>query len=160
MKILIVSDTHRRNDNFIKIIEKMPRPDTVIHCGDVEGGEYAISQCAGWPVGMVAGNNDVFSDLPREREFMLGDYKVWLTHGHSYYVSMGNEMLKQEAVAKGVDIVMYGHTHIPDIDDVGEIICLNPGSLSEPRQIGYRHTYIVATTDDEGDLSYELKELE
>ena len=41
---------------------------------------------------------------------------MWLTHGHNYYVSMGNSMLKEEAQARGVDIVMYGHTHKPVID--------------------------------------------
>lgn len=157
MKILIVSDTHRRNDNFIKIIEKMPRPDMVIHCGDVEGGEYAISQCAGCPVEMVAGNNDFFSDLPREREFMLGDYKVWLTHGHSYYVSMGNEMLKQEAVAKGVDIVMYGHTHKPVIEIEHDIIAVNPGSLAYPRQEGRRASYVMMEIDERGKAHFNLK---
>ena len=50
MKILIVSDTHRRNDNYIKVLERVAPVDMVIHCGDIEGSEYLIAQSAGCPV--------------------------------------------------------------------------------------------------------------
>ena len=42
MKILIVSDTHRHNENFLKVLEKTGPIDMLIHCGDVEGSEYLI----------------------------------------------------------------------------------------------------------------------
>ena len=142
MKILIVSDTHRKNDNYFKVLE-MQKPDLVIHCGDTEGSEYVLSRAAGCPVQIVLGNNDFFSCLPRELELQLGSFKVWVTHGHNYRVSMGNEMIKQEATFKGVDIVMYGHTHKPVIDRTGSVIALNPGSLSYPRQDGRRPSYII-----------------
>ena len=41
MKILIVSDTHKKNENYFKVLE-MHHPDMVIHCGDAEGSEYAF----------------------------------------------------------------------------------------------------------------------
>ena len=130
MKVLIVSDTHRKNDNYIRVLERVAPIDMVIHCGDIEGSEYLIAESAGCPVQMVTGNNDFFSDLPREKEFMIGKYKVWLTHGHNYYVSMSNENLKHEARMRGVDIVMFGHTHRPVVDFGGDIIAVNPGSLT------------------------------
>ena len=96
MKILIVSDTHKKNENYFKVLE-MHHPDMVIHCGDAEGSEYALSSAAECPVYIVLGNNDFFSDLPREITLDIGSYKVWVTHGHNYYVSMGNETIKKEA---------------------------------------------------------------
>ena len=33
MKILIVSDTHKKNENYFKVLE-MHHPDMVIHCGE------------------------------------------------------------------------------------------------------------------------------
>lgn len=146
MKVLIVSDTHKRNDNYFEVVQ-MHRPDMVIHCGDAEGSEYALSQSADCPVKIVLGNNDFFSELPRELEFNVGPYKVWVVHGHSYYVSMGNENIKREAVARGADIVMYGHTHRPVIDRDDEVIAINPGSLSYPRQDGRRPSYIIMEID-------------
>ena len=114
MKILIVSDTHKKNENYFKVLE-MHHPDMVIHCGDAEGSEYALSAAAKCPVYIVLGNNDFFSDLPREITLDIGPYKVWVTHGHNYYVSMGNETIKKEAIDRGADIVLYGHTHRPAV---------------------------------------------
>ena len=133
MKILIVSDTHRKNENYLKVIEREKPVDMVIHCGDAEGSEYLIQEAAGCPVQIVLGNNDFFSDLDREKEFTIGSYKVWLTHGHNYYVSMGNETIKEEARSRGINIVVYGHTHRPVIDIEEDVIAINPGSLTYPR---------------------------
>lgn len=142
MKVLIVSDTHRKNENYFKVLE-MHKPDLVIHCGDAEGSEYALSESADCPVQIVLGNNDFFSCLPRELDLKIGPFKVWVTHGHNYYVSLGNEVIKREAMLKDVDIVMYGHTHKPVVDRSGSVIAVNPGSLSYPRQEGRRPSYII-----------------
>ena len=159
MKVLIVSDTHRRNENFIKVLEQVSPVDMVIHCGDIEGSEYLIAQSAGCPVQMVTGNNDFFSDLPREKEFNVGRYKVWLTHGHNYYVSMSNENLKHEARMHGVDIVIYGHTHKPVVDIEGDIIAVNPGSLTYPRQENRKPSYIIMELDREGKVHFTINYL-
>ncbi len=148
MKVLIVSDTHRKNENYFKALERV-KPDLVIHCGDAEGGEYVLSNAAACPVHIVLGNNDFFSYLPRELELELGSFKVWVTHGHNYYVSMGSEVIKREARARGFDIVMYGHTHKPVVDRRDGVIAVNPGSLSYPRQEGRRPSYIVMEVEGE-----------
>ncbi len=156
MRILIISDTHGKNGNLFRILEETGRPDMLIHCGDIEGSEYTISECAGCSVEMVAGNNDFFSSLPREREFYIGTYKIWLTHGHSYYISMENETIKREAIARGVDVVLYGHTHRPVIEEEDGLIAVNPGSLSYPRQAGRRPSYAVMELDPEGMARFSL----
>lgn len=155
MKILVVSDTHRKNDNYFKVV-KMHKPDMVIHCGDAEGSEYALTQAADCPVHIVLGNNDFFSELPRELELEIEGRKVWVTHGHNYYVSMGNEVIKEEAVARGVDIVMYGHSHRPAVDIGDDVIAINPGSLSYPRQEGRQPSYIIMEMDRFGELHFTI----
>lgn len=158
MKILIVSDTHRKNDNYFTLVERI-HPDIVIHCGDSEGSEYAISEAAGCPVQMVMGNNDFFCNLPRELEFCIEQYKVWVTHGHNYYVSMNLETLKSEARHRGVDIVMFGHTHRPFLEITDDLVVLNPGSLSYPRQEGRKATYAMMEIDRHGKAHYWLKSM-
>ncbi len=155
MKILIVSDTHRKHDNYFRVVE-MHKPDMVIHCGDTEGGEYTLTQAAGCPVMIVMGNNDFFSELPRELEFNIGNYRVWVTHGHHYYVSVGTERIRREAEARGKDIVIFGHTHRPLIDREGEVTLLNPGSLSYPRQEGHRPSYIIMEIDRFDEAHYTV----
>lgn len=159
MKILIVSDTHRKNDNYLRVIDKTAPVDMVIHCGDIEGSEYLIAESASCPVQMVAGNNDFFSDLPREKIFQIGKYKVWLTHGHNYYVSMSNENLKHEARMRGIDIVIYGHTHKPVIDITDDVTAVNPGSLTYPRQEGKRPSYVIMDLDRNGEAHFTINYL-
>lgn len=156
MRVLIVSDTHKQNDAYFRVLKKQ-KPDMVIHCGDAEGSEYALTEAADCPVHIVLGNNDFFSDLPRELMLDVGPYKVWVVHGHNYYVSMGNERLKQEAEIRGADVVLYGHTHKPAVDRDKKVIAVNPGSLSYPRQEGHRPSYIVMELDKKNELHFEIK---
>ena len=160
MKILIVSDTHRNNTNFLKIVERTGPLDMVVHCGDVEGSELLISKAAGCPVEMVQGNNDFFSELPREKEFMIGQYKVWLTHGHNYYIAMNTEMIKREAREREADIVMCGHTHKPVVDIGSDLTLVNPGSISYPRQENRKPSYIIMEIDRTGEAHYTINYLD
>lgn len=155
MKVLIVSDTHRRNENYFRVVE-MHSPDMIIHCGDIEGSEYALSSAVDCPVHMICGNNDFFSDLPRELEIEIAGYNVLVTHGHHYYVSMGNERIKREAIARGFDVVLYGHTHRPNVDIDEEVIAVNPGSLSYPRQEDHIPTYVIMEIDEDGKIDFTI----
>lgn len=156
MKILIVSDTHRNLENFIKVLDCVQPVDMVIHLGDVEGDEDYIQELAGCPLEIVAGNNDFFSDLPREKELELEGHRIFMTHGHYYYVAMGIEDIKREAASRGCDIVLFGHTHRPVIDYGDSVIAMNPGSLSYPRQEGRRPSYIMMEIDDSGEVDAEI----
>lgn len=156
MKILIVSDTHRKDDNLKAVIAKTAPIDMLIHLGDAEGSENLIESLVneGCRLEMVLGNNDFFSTLDREKEIMIGNYKVLLTHGHYYSVSLGPEQLKKDAIARGFDIAMYGHTHRPYLDQGDQITVLNPGSLSYPRQDGRKPSYMIMEIDEGGQVHF------
>ena len=159
MKILIVSDTHGRDENLKKVVEMTKPFDCLIHLGDVEGSENYIRRMVPCPVRIVSGNNDFISDLPREIEFEIGAYKALMTHGHYYYVSLNTEELRRQARTRGKDIVMFGHTHKPYLDIQEDLTVLNPGSLSYPRQEGRRPSYIWMEIDEEGKAHYEIRYL-
>jgi len=160
MKILIVSDTHRRHSNLEHVLQKIGHLDLMIHLGDAEGEEDYIQSIAGCPLEIIAGNNDFFSRLDKEKELTLGKYKVLLTHGHYYYVTVGTEHIKEDARARGKDIVMFGHTHRPCIELDNGITALNPGSISFPRQEGRKPSYILMEIDKEGEAHYSLNYLD
>ncbi|MBP5198694.1 MAG: metallophosphoesterase [Lachnospiraceae bacterium] len=155
MKIIVVSDTHGRNENYFKVLE-LHNPDMVIHCGDVENSEYALESAAECPVYMVRGNNDFFTELPAELELQIGKYKCFVTHGHNYYVSMSAKHIKREAIDRGADIVFYGHTHKPVVDMDDDVIAVNPGSLSYPRQDGRRPSYVIMEIDKEEKVHFTI----
>lgn len=159
MKVLIISDTHRRHENLELILEKVQPVDLLIHLGDAEGCEDYIEALAGCPVEVVAGNNDFFSNLPREKEITIGKYKVLLTHGHYYCVSAGIADIEAEAAARNMDIVMFGHTHRPLLEHAKNVIALNPGSVSYPRQEGRRPSYIIMELDQNGEAHFEIEYL-
>lgn len=157
MRILIVSDTHGSLRNFDTVIEREKEIDMLLHLGDVEGDDDYMEAVMNCPVHIVGGNNDYFSRLPGEIELRIGKYKVFMTHGHGYYVSMDTKRLKQAARARGADIAMYGHTHRPDIDLVDGVKVINPGSLSYPRQSGRQATYIIMEVNAVGEAEFTLK---
>lgn len=161
MKILIVSDTHRVDDILKKVISIEKPFDMFIHLGDGEGSETKINlmldptcSCL-----MVQGNNDFFSQLPREKEISIKNHKALLVHGHQYGVSMGVEILKDEAISRGCDFAMFGHTHRPYLKTIDGVTVLNPGSLGYPRQAGHIPTYMVMNVDDDGKFTIETKEI-
>ncbi len=157
MKILIVSDTHGRHGNLDEVLEREGKIDMLLHLGDVEDDEHYIEAIAEYPVHMLSGNNDFFSYLPGEKEIKIGKYRVFMTHGHGHYVSMNTKRLREAARARGVDIVMFGHTHKPYIDVEGALKVINPGSLSYPRQEGRQASYVIMEINANGDASFELK---
>ncbi len=159
MKILIVSDTHNKHDNLIEVIQKENPFDLIIHCGDVERGLDLIEAYCDCPLLAVQGNNDYFVDLPREIETMIGQKKVLITHGHYYYVSLDNSEIKREAISRGFDMVFFGHSHRPLIDQSEEITAVNPGSISYPRQEGKQPSYCIMTIDDFGKISFEINHI-
>lgn len=159
MKVLIVSDTHRQNGNFCRVLDAVQDIDLVVHLGDAEGSENYFTSILKCPIEIVSGNNDFFSRLPREKIISIGKYKVMLTHGHYYNVSITFERVAKEAEYRGADIVMFGHIHRPVLERYGDVLLVNPGSLSYPRQAGRKPSYIIMYIDDDGEAHFDIKYL-
>lgn len=154
MRILIVSDTHGYHKNLDRALENAGTVDMFIHLGDVEGGEEYINAVVSCEKHVVRGNNDFFSELPKEEEFYIGAKKVFITHGHYYGVSLDPQQVREEGQARNADIVMFGHTHRPYLEQQQDITVLNPGSLSFPRQEGRKGSYMIMKMNDDGETEY------
>lgn len=159
-KILIVSDTHRKDLNLKYVIDKLAPIDMLIHLGDIEGSEDKIREWANCPTAIVLGNNDFFSVLDREKEILLGSKRALITHGHLYGVSLGVEQLRKEAISRGFDIVMFGHTHKPYLEIGDKVTMINPGSISYPRQNERKPSYMIVEIDNAGQPHYTMNYLE
>jgi len=157
MRILVVSDTHGREENLIKVLEETGTPDCLLHLGDSECGEEYMRSIVKCPLHMVSGNCDFFTQLPKTKIIELGGCKIMMTHGHYYYVSVGTRDLVEEAKTNGCNVAMFGHTHRPFIDQSDEeLTVLNPGSLSFPRQDGRRPSYITMDIHEGQPVQYVL----
>lgn len=142
MKVLLVSDTHGREDTLQQAVA-LEKPDFLCHMGDVEGKEDEIREIANCPLAMIAGNNDFHTELLPEVLFELEGFRIFMTHGHCYYVYGGTDHLKAVGRQKGADIVLFGHTHRPMLEIGQELFVANPGSLTYPRQEKRRPSYMV-----------------
>ncbi len=91
----------------------------------------------------VRGNCDTEVDqmvlaFPIMAEYSLiciDKYRMYATHGHIYHPDHLPPL-------KEGDILLYGHTHIPAWEKRGEILCMNPGSVSIPKDHSSQ-SYIV-----------------
>lgn len=152
MRVLLVSDSHGMDRNIEKAILRSGALDLMIHLGDLEGSEDYLEEIAPCPVEIVAGNNDFFSGLPRERIIRLGTHNVFIVHGHNYCVNFGYDRLRAAALQKGCDYAFFGHIHRPVCDTSESVTVINPGSISMPRQADRRPTYVLLDVDKNGEI--------
>jgi len=154
-KVLVISDTHGRTDNLDKILPLVKPLDQLIHLGDVGRDVEYIEVIAECPCCFVSGNNDFYSTLPRERLIKLNGVPIFLTHGHYYYVNSRKDFVRSAAVQRGARIALFGHTHVPYLEEDDMILVANPGSLSLPRQEDHHPTYILLYIAEDGSFRVE-----
>lgn len=133
MRILVLSDSHRHNFNLFTAITEEPTAEVVYFLGDganefeearlVYGKEQAF-------IG-VRGNCDMSSNLPEKDIRTICDKKIMATHGYLQNVKFGLTDLQLEAVSEKCDIVLFGHTHMPESVYKDGIYYFNPGSIRE-----------------------------
>ena len=154
-KVLVISDTHGRTDNLDKILPLVKPLDQLIHLGDVGRDVEYIEVIAECPCRFVSGNNDFYSTLPRERLIKLNGVPVFLTHGHYYYVNSRKDFVRSAAIQRGARIALFGHTHVPYLEEDNTILVANPGSLSLPRQEDHCPTYMLLYIAEDGSFRVE-----
>ncbi len=135
MRVLILSDTHRSMGRVVKLMKDIQNDiDIIIHLGDnTEDAEF-IRKHYGKPVYNVSGNCDSDISVPEEDIVYLEGVKIFITHGHRYGVKYGvTDNVVYRALEVGADICLFGHTHMPHMENVSGVIVMNPGSISVPR---------------------------
>lgn len=157
-RILLASDTHGKIGNLTHVIRTCGPFDAFIFCGDGEGLEHQLTglfgaQCACY---LVRGNNDYASDLPDELVVPLGKERAFVVHGHRQGVSLTPYRAAELAADKGCRYCFYGHTHRPAKEIVDGVLCINPGSLSYPRQEDRRPSYTLIEVDEQGEPHFHM----
>ena len=145
-RILIFSDTHNDINHCIRILTNMKDVDAVIHAGDcVSDAEDLKSIFPKIPIFYVRGNNDLLSRAPDSLTVPIGGKKILIVHGHiervKYDLSLST--LTEKGEKANADLVVFGHTHMPQTEYRGKMIILNPGSVR------FTRTYAVAEIEDD-----------
>lgn len=143
MRIVVISDSHRRNGNVKKILDAQQNARHVFFLGDVTGDiEELIKFYPDKIFHIVSGNCDIFSVYPAADIAEVGGHRIFFTHGHTLGVKYGTERLIAAARAAGCDIALYGHTHVSKTLYENGMYVVNPGSCTEPREGGKSYAVI------------------
>jgi hypothetical protein len=161
MKIGVISDTHLPDsgsglpENLIKELKKV---DLIIHAGDLTENKVYEHLKSVNEVKAVAGNMDSFAlreKLNEKITFTVNDKKISIVHGHQF---RGRNMLQGLNYSfPESDLIIFGHTHRPFNEKLGEKIFFNPGSPTDKR-LEKDYTFGIIYIDDE--INSEIKILE
>lgn len=154
MRILIFSDNHRNRENIKMMIDEHPKVDRMISLGDSEMSEIELSNLG---IFGVKGNYPFEPQFPLDLFFDFEGWKFFLTHGHLYSVKNGISRIYEVGKEKEADIVCFGHTHRPLLEDYGDLILFNPGSLAHPKGSIYPTYGFIEVTEKE--LALQLIDL-
>jgi len=159
MKLMIASDIHGSAEYCERLLEafKKEEAEKLVLLGDIlyHGPRndlperyapkevMAMLNAVKEKLLCVRGNCDTEVDqmvlefpILSETALIYADGKtIFATHGHKFNID------NLPPLNRG-DILVYGHTHIPLKEEKDGILCLNPGSVSIPKE-GSGHSYII-----------------
>lgn len=161
MKALVFSDSHGKLDGILEVMKRHPDFEAIFHLGDIGNDFERMRLLTPYPVYIVRGNCDYTQ--PKLKENLVVEFcgrRIAMCHGHRY-LTIGDELdsLRYFGLQNKADIVMFGHTHVPLLDEQKDITLLNPGSISKPRQISKIPTYAIMEADEGGNVTFQMCEL-
>ena len=152
MRLVVTSDVHRRTSCLFDIVERhIDNADLFINLGDSKNEvEELLMVYPKLNIECVSGNCDFGSTYPAYKTIICKEKRVFITHGHPFYVKHGYEMLMQKAREEKADICLFGHTHIPYTEIVDGIYYMNPGAVCD-------YSYGIIDITDKGTMFYTTK---
>jgi|SRR5579875_684668 len=155
MRICAVGDTHRYRHELLTAVKSVQPLDAIVHAGDETSDALWLKERVDWPVYGVAGNWDTANEMfPLERILDFGP-RMLLTHGHRWRVKENLSLLSQRAKRAGVDMVVFGHSHVAGTTFHDNILFINPGSLAAPR--GRRERTFATIDIEETAQAYSVR---
>jgi uncharacterized protein len=146
----VVSDTH----GLLRpeAIEALRGSDRILHAGDVGAPEILQALATIAPVTAIRGNVDTkpwAGWLPTAEVVEAGGISIYMLH------DLAQLDLKPEAA--GFQVVIYGHSHQPKIEEKHGVLYFNPGSAG-PRRF-HLPVSVGRLTIEAGNVQAELVEL-
>jgi putative phosphoesterase len=146
MKVGVISDTHvpgAARSLPPAVFEIFKGVDLILHAGDIVESSVLDELDAVAQVEAVAGNmddNELQLLLPAKKVLTLGRFTVGLTHG-KYRIDLQKEMIRKDF--GNVDLIVYGHSHMPFWGKIDGVWFLNPGSPTDKRHAPYNSVALL-----------------
>ncbi|UVI27619.1 metallophosphoesterase family protein [Paenibacillus spongiae] len=141
MKIVVVSDTH-----MPRMAKKLPDrllwelrdADAIIHAGDWTQLSVYEELAAYAPTIGVAGNNDgagIIKQFGLRKQLEYEGHRIGIVHGHGTGKRLNTENRALDTfIGMGMDVIIFGHSHIPLKRQAGSVLLFNPGSPTDKRR--------------------------
>lgn len=160
VRIGVLSDTHlprgaRRIPN--QVFRLFENADLILHAGDFIEAHVLDELKAIGPVQAVLGNCDS-AELARQlsvtTSISAGGITIGMIHDSGEKKGRRRRMAAEFTEHR---VVVFGHSHMPLIEDDGSLMLLNPGSACDPRKAKVPSVAILEIAD--GRPTAELIEL-
>jgi putative phosphoesterase len=152
-RLVLISDTHMRGTPTLPavLVAAIEAADLVVHAGDFATLEMYEWLAARKPVLCARGNMDearLAVRLPEVGEEVVLGHRIGVIHG------WGAPRGLVERIADHIDptryaLVVFGHSHYPEIRGFAGTLWVNPGSPVDRRFAPY-NTYATVTVTEEG----------
>ncbi|MFC4410398.1 metallophosphoesterase family protein [Chungangia koreensis] len=162
MKIVILGDTHmpKMGKKFPERLRKeLDNADLILHTGDWQTIDVVENLSVYAPIKGVVGNvdgEDIQKRFPEKLIVELPSLRIGLTHGHGRGKTTEKRAMdtfKDEPI----DLLIFGHSHIPIHRKVGDLTIFNPGSPTDKRrQPHYSFGLLKSSNNSEWVLEHVL----
>ena len=151
--LIVMSDSHGESKIVQEIKTKyQDKASAIIHCGD---SELDATDSIWDGITVVKGNCDFDDGFPDVTVLSADQVDIFVTHGHLFSVNFGLARLTAVAHENKCEMALFGHLHTPIATIEEGILCLNPGSVSQPRgQYNIKMYAIIEPTQESYCISY------
>jgi uncharacterized protein len=135
VRIGVLSDTHGKLDS--RVLHLFTGVEEIIHAGDVGSKRVLTDLQAIAPTTAVLGNVDCvveLRELPLFADVTSGE--VWIHIAHGHLQPEPATRIRSILDARKVNpprVLILGHSHHPYLAWHGDVLVMNPGSASRPR---------------------------
>jgi len=157
--LLILSDSHNSSGAVERILKaERNNIDALIFLGDgLRDLELALTHYPKLRAYAVAGNCDFGALEPYDGLAAFDQVIIFYTHGHMYGVKYDLDTIADAASARGAQVALFGHTHVPVAEMRNGVFLFNPGSCG--RCYTGPDTYGILKLDGGKVVGHEHKEV-
>ncbi len=149
VKIGVISDNHGNYEYIRKALIEMGEIQYLFHLGDFLGKKTDLEKMTDANLYIILGNMDYrVSDGVDEVFTTIGDKRIFACHGHQYQVKYHLNNLLYIGQEKRADIVLFGHTHEPYLEETEGVLLMNPGSVRYPKGINRPSCGLITIKDN------------
>lgn len=135
-----------------ELVPHLKEADLILHAGDLMDLALLDELAAYATVKVVRGNLDPpEANLPETQEFDFGGARIAMIHDSGRREGRRKRLRRRFPEAR---VVVFGHSHVPFLEDEDDLLLLNPGSPTDKRRQP-EHTFALLHAEG-GNVRTEL----